>query len=227
MFDTRTHFSIAALVAALSTAALAQAPPSPPLGPPSFGTSPYDLAQLPESKGIVRQYTLTPRGDVDGLILQDGTEVKVPPHLSALLVYAVRPGDAVTMRGLRAMAIPLVDAASIRNDASEATIVDDGGPAGRFQQTMVSGKIAMLLHGRRGEVNGALLEDDTTLRLPPHEAERLSNLLTVGRPLSASGRFTQTPLGRVLEVQSLGQSADAMTAIDFPPAAKGAKVGKR
>jgi hypothetical protein len=30
--------------------------------------------------------------------------------------------------------------------------------------------IAMLLHGRRGEVIGALLEDSTALRLPPHEA---------------------------------------------------------
>jgi hypothetical protein len=226
MFDTRKDLSIAALTAVLSTAVLAQAPPPAPPGPPSLGGSPYDLAQLPETKGVVRQYTLTPRSDVDDLTLQEGTEVKVPPHLSAQLVYVVRPGDAVTIHGLRAMATPLVDVASIRNDASGATVVDDGGPAGKFQQTAVNGTIAMLLHGRRGEVNGALLADGTALRLPPHEAERLSQLLAVGRPLSASGRLMQTPLGRVLEVQSLGQSADAITAIDSPPA-KGAKCGKR
>jgi hypothetical protein len=34
----------------------------------------WDPSQLPETKGIVKQYTLTPRGDVDGLILTDGTE---------------------------------------------------------------------------------------------------------------------------------------------------------
>src|SRR5262249_29128996 len=42
----------------------------------------WDASQLPETKGTVKQYTLTPRGDVDGLILNDGTEVKLPPHLT-------------------------------------------------------------------------------------------------------------------------------------------------
>ena len=47
----------------------------------------WDPSQLPETKGTVKQYTLTPRGDVDGLILNDGTEVKLPPHLSSQVVY--------------------------------------------------------------------------------------------------------------------------------------------
>ena len=57
----------------------------------------WDPSQLPETKGTVKQYTLTPRGDVDGLILNDGTEIKLPPHLSSQVVYAIRPGDAVTI----------------------------------------------------------------------------------------------------------------------------------
>jgi hypothetical protein len=85
----------------------------------------WDAAQLPETKGTVRQYTLTPRGDVDGFILTDGTEVKVPKHLSAQLVYAIRPGDAVTIRGLKAFALRLVDAATISNDATGGTVVDN------------------------------------------------------------------------------------------------------
>jgi hypothetical protein len=44
----------------------------------------------------VARYTLTPRGDVDGLLLSDGTEVHFPPHISAQLVYAIKPGDAIT-----------------------------------------------------------------------------------------------------------------------------------
>jgi hypothetical protein len=50
------------------------------LGAVAYGqtTGPvWDASQLPETKGIVKQYTLTPRGDVDGLILNDGTEVKL------------------------------------------------------------------------------------------------------------------------------------------------------
>src|ERR1700704_3733730 len=84
----------------------------------------WDSSQLPESRGTVKQYTLTPRGDVDGLILTDGTEVKLPPHLTAQIVYSVRPGDAVTVRGLRARALPLIDAASVTNFVTGATVVD-------------------------------------------------------------------------------------------------------
>src|SRR5712675_2859134 len=62
----------------------------------------WDSSQLPESRGTVRQYTLTPRGDVDGLILSDGTEVKLPPHLTGQVVFAIRPGDQVSIRGLHA-----------------------------------------------------------------------------------------------------------------------------
>src|SRR4051812_28346748 len=82
----------------------------------------WDPAQLPETKGVVQQYTVTPRGDIDGLILAGGTEVKPPPHLSAQIVFAIKPGDAVTVHGLKARAVPLVDAASITNDATGAMV---------------------------------------------------------------------------------------------------------
>jgi hypothetical protein len=90
----------------------------------------WDASQLPETRGVVRQYTLTPRGDVDGFILNDGTEVKLPPHLTSQIVFAVRPGDAVTIRGLKAQALPMVDAASVTNFATGATVVDTGPPGG-------------------------------------------------------------------------------------------------
>src|SRR3954452_1678330 len=90
----------------------------------------WDSSQLPETRGTVRQYTLTPRGDVDGLILSDGTEVKLPPHLTAQIVYAIRPNDPVSIRGLRARAVPLIDAASITNTATGRSVVDNGPDRG-------------------------------------------------------------------------------------------------
>jgi hypothetical protein len=57
---------------------------------------------MPDIKGKVAQYSLTSRGTVDGLILTDGTEVNLPPHASTQLVFAVHPGDAVTIRGTKA-----------------------------------------------------------------------------------------------------------------------------
>lgn len=178
----------------------------------------WDSSQLPESRGTVKQYTLTPRGDVDGVILTDGTEVKLPPHLSAQTVFAIRPGDQVSVRGLRARAIPLVDAASITNVATGKSVVDNGPPdrrAANDDQT-ISGRIALQLHGKRGEVNGVVLDDGTTLRLPPPEAERMQDQLSQGRNISVRGDVLDTALGKVVEVRAIGTSPEQMTEVRGP-----------
>jgi hypothetical protein len=190
----------------------------------------WDSSQLPETKGIVKQYTLTPRGDVDGLLLTDGTEIKLPPHLSAQLVYAVRPNDAISVRGLKARALPLVDAASITNDATRVTVVDNGppnGPGRAVTETTLSGKIATVLHGKRGEVNGAVLENGTMLRLPPPEAERMQALLQQGQTVAARGISLVTPLGTVVDVRAIGSSAEQLTELAIPPPRGGPKGGPK
>lgn len=194
---------------------------------PSIGLGTYDLSQLPETKGVVKQFTLSPRGDVDGFIMQDGTEVNFPPHLGTQIVFALKPGDAVSIRGLRARMTPLVDAAVIRNEATGATVTDTGpGPRPDASATLLSGTITQLLHGKRGEVNGALLEDGTIVRLPPHEVARLGDVLTAGKPISVSGRLNATPLGKVIDAWSIGASQTSMTELDHPPEPKGPK-GKK
>jgi hypothetical protein len=189
----------------------------------------WDAAQLPETKGTVRQYTLTPRGDVDGFILTDGTEVKVPKHLSTQLVYAVRPGDAVTVRGLKAFALPLIDAGTITNDATGAMIVDNGppGPDRWGSATTIAGKVSATLHGPRGEVNGAILENGTILRLGPREAAYQSALLQPGQTLAARGVSTTTVLGTVMEVEAIGASPNQLMEIGPPPGGPGRGPGPK
>ena len=150
-------------------------------------------SQLPATNGTVRQYTLTPRGDVDGLILTDGTEVKVPPHLTGQIVYSIHPGDAVTIRGMRARALPLVQAESITNNANGRTVADNGppGPVGAGPETTLSGRVSATLHGARGEVNGALLDNGIVLRLPPPEADRMQALLQPGQIIALRGARTR------------------------------------
>ena len=174
----------------------------------------WDPGTLPETKGTVRQYTLTPRGDVDGLILVDGTEVKLPPHLTGQVVFAVKPGDAVTVHGMKARALPLIDGALVRNDATGATIVDAGPPDRTGEETTLTGRVAMALHGKRGEVNGALLENGTSLRLPPPEAARWSAFLQPNQTVTIRGVATRSALGTVVDVTALGPSQDRMTELD-------------
>ena len=181
----------------------------------------YDPAQLPAIQGKVAEYSLTPRGDVDGLILADGTEVHTPPHLGTQIVYAVKPGDAVTVRGLKARAIAMVQALSVRNDATGATVTDTGaggppGPHGMQQALSATGRIKAQLHGPRGDLNGALLEDGTIVRLPPPEAERLASTLAVGATLTVQGSGLQGPLGRVIEARSIGPDSAHLQQVALP-----------
>ncbi len=182
----------------------------------------YDPSQLPAIQGKVAQYSLTPRGDVDGLILADGTEIHTPPHLGTQLVYAVKPGDAVTIRGLKARAISMVQAMSVKNDATGATVTDTGaggppGPHDTQQALSDTGRIKAQLHGPRGDLNGALLEDGTIVRLPPPEAQRLASTLTAGASVTVQGNGFEGPLGRVIEARSIGPDATHLAQVATPP----------
>jgi len=205
--------------------------PSPTLSAAFVQAPFYDPGQLPTYTGRVQQFTLTPRGDIDGLILSDGTEVKTPPHLSTSIAYSIKPGDSLTIHGLRAAALPLIQAVSLTDQANGRTIVDNGpaappGPPGPPPGVgplpvpgvgpgraaplpgliEVQGRVRMALHGPQGEVNGALLEDGTVLRLPPPAAMTFATLLQPGQTLVAEGVGFSDALGKVLEVRQLGTS---------------------
>jgi hypothetical protein len=225
------------LILTLSSAAFAQLGPEPPApATAADAVAPlYDPQQLPSHRGQVLQFTLTPRGEIDGLILTDGTEVKTPPHLSTQIAYSVKPGDTVTIHGLQAAALPLIQAVSITDEANRRTVIDSGpegpgrGPGGRRPapdegpgpraslQSELHGRVRLSLHGPRGEVNGALLDDGTVLRVPPVEADWLVDLLRPGRSLFAQGALVSTAIGKVFEVQQIGPSRDQLTPVDVPP----------
>lgn len=177
----------------------------------------YDPNQLPATQGKVAQYTLTPRGDVDGLILQDGTEVHVPPHLSTQLVFAIHPGDSITIHGLKARALPMIMAMSITNDATHTTVVSTG-PRGRDGGNAMeaTGRVKADLHGPRGDFNGVLLDDGTVVHLPPREAERGAAQLAVGQTLYVRGFGIANALGHVIEARAFGPSKDQVTTISAP-----------
>jgi hypothetical protein len=177
----------------------------------------YDPAQLPETKGKVAQYSLTPRGDVDGLILADGTEVHVPPHLSNQLVFAVKPGDAVTIHGLKARAVPMIMAGSVTNDATGVAVAGSGrGPRGDATEIEASGRVKAQLHSPRGDVDGVVLTDGTIIRLPPPEAQRLSASLAPGATVFARGPGYAGPLGKVVGAQSLGPDKEHTQTVAGP-----------
>lgn len=87
----------------------------------------------------------------------------------------------------------------------------------------MSGKVAAALHGMRGELNGAVLENGTVLRMPPPEAERLQSFLQQGQTVAVRGVNSVTPLGTVVDVRAIGASPDQLTELAAPPPRGGPK----
>jgi hypothetical protein len=185
------------------------------------GAQAYDPNQLPSYRGKVQLFTLTPPGDIDGLILTDGTEIKTPPHLSTALAVTIRPGDAITVHGLKAAQLPVVQALSITNEATGKAVIDFGpdhaGPSSSVSQTVerkaVSGRVRMLLHGPLGDINGVLLEDGTVLRVPGPEVSRFNALFAPGQAIVARGIKRVSVAGTVVEVTAIGPSPERLQSI--------------
>ncbi len=205
---------------ALGGAGLAVAQPGPRGGAAATAAPVYDPAQLPSFKGTVAQYSLTPRGEVDGLILADGTEVHLPPFVSTQLVFAVKPGDAVTIHGVKARALPMVAARSVTNDASGATVLVMPPQRGHGRMggaaLEAEGKVAAVLHTPRGEANGVRLEDGTIVRLPPGEAKRLAETMAVGKSVAVRGAGYAGPLGRVIAARQIGETKESLKDVAGP-----------
>ncbi|WP_295970937.1 hypothetical protein [uncultured Xanthomonas sp.] len=178
-----------------------------------------DPDSLPETRGTLARFLLNPKADVDGLLFDDGTEVHTPPHLSAQLLKALRPGAGLGVRGLKPRGADVLVALAVDPDGS-ARIVDGGPHAGphtpkpkppakhKPAQDAVrhAGTIARLLHGPHGQVHGALLEDGLIVRFPPHAVPESARWLAAGKPLVAQGELLESALGQVLHAQALGAS---------------------
>ena len=195
----------------LSGTALAQAPV-------------YDPEQLPAFHGKVASYSLTARDELDGLILDDGTEVHISPRLSSELVFAFKPGDSVTVHGLKASTGSMVQALSIANDGTGNKLTDTFQPTNPPDRPVFTpprmmearGRIKMPLHAPDERVDGVLLEDGTIIRLAPGYVPPNADCLLPGQDVVvATGTGITGLLGRVMETRSI--ALDAETSVEGVP----------
>jgi hypothetical protein len=195
---------------------LAGAPPAPvPPAPPA----PQPLAPqgTPVATGSVQLYLLNPDGEVDGLLLADGTVVKFPPHLGSVLTAAVKPGASVSVVGFPGAATSYghaVHALSITNTATGQTVVDQPPatpPIPPFMRGLsrtsltVSGTVARFLMNPPGDVDGLVLTSGEEVRFPPHLGQTVVTALG-GRPgtsITASGYGARNAFGTAVEASSL------------------------
>jgi hypothetical protein len=165
-----------------------------------------------EIKGKIAQYSLNLRGVVDGLILADGAELRIPRHISTELAFVARPGDAVTIRGFKTTASPDLRVSTVTNDATG--VVVDAGPSATPSKINVESRIKLQLHDTGGRLDGVLLDDGTVVRMPPIDAEQHAAALAVGLPLFVNGDGISTPLGKVIAAHEIGPNQTDIAKID-------------
>jgi hypothetical protein len=194
-------FAVLVLIAFVSRAsAQAPAPDQPPVGqsgapplPPPYAQPqlpppPLDATTRPVQNGgvtpsvagVVKQYLLTPVGDVEGLELQDGTDVRFPPHMGPALAAVVKPGDRVNVVGFvgpRTRYGQAIKALTITNTGTNQSVVDQPPTepppppwmrAASMKTMTVSGTLDRYILNDRGDIDGLIVSNGEEVKFPPH-----------------------------------------------------------
>jgi hypothetical protein len=172
-------------------------------------------------EGTMVRYLINPFGEVDGLFLDDGLLVSLPPHMSADVADLVRPGDAVAVAGIPE-GESRFEACSITHLASDRTLVRrkpawNGKVMPRelrmaeLEELSVSGKIERVVTGKRGEPRIVVLDNGANVRLPGKippgarfNASFDTRMLHPGARFAARGLGTETRYGSSLEAFAIG-----------------------
>ncbi|MFM0395801.1 hypothetical protein [Paraburkholderia phytofirmans] len=187
----------------------AVAPPPPP--PPA----PLAIQQQPVvATGTVSRFVINPEGDVDGLLLGDGSLVHFPPHMSSQLVSVVHAGDPVQIAGFRGGA-GNVTAQQITNQRTSQQVVDQPPPVNAMHlppalrgaglvKLSVKGTVARVTTAPRGEPDGVMLSNGTVIKMPPPQAQQFANLMRPDAVVAASGYGTRNQFGEALQATAFG-----------------------
>lgn len=211
---------MAGLVCPLSPAqdrASDHSPSVPVLDPPS-------MDKPPVADGIVDRYLLNPRGEVNGLLLRDGSQMHVTLRAAQDLTKAIQPGDHIRVHGRRVSDSPLVKPDVIINvtDGRSFTVpyrLDLPMPPREERRTVTemhaAGTIQVLLYDHlKDVVNGALLSDGTQVRLPPDVGDHFHSSLQQNMDVEVRGYGTTTPYGSALEAIAIGRKGQPLTHLD-------------
>jgi len=199
----------------MTAVAMAQTP-APTM--PSAATQPQQFvgSSAPSVAGRVEQYLLTPHGEVEGLLLADGTAVRFTPHLGVTLASTVRPGDNVSAVGFLGPGTSYgraLKALTITNTASGQTVVDQPPTSrpvpphlrGLAQVPLtVSGTVAHFLTNPKGDVDGLVLATGEQVKFKPHHGALILTMLgRTSGAITASGYGARNAFGTVVAAESI------------------------
>jgi hypothetical protein len=178
----------------------------------------------PSVTGKVQQYLLSPHGEVEGLLLADGTSVRFPPHEGQALAEIAKPGDEIaavgflgpaTSYGRALKAITITDTATGQSLTNQSPANPPLPPDMRgliLKPLTVSGVVAHFLVNDAGDVDGLILNGGEEVKFGPHNGQVVAMMLCgqTGKTVEASGYGTQNGFGTVVDAMSLSVDGQAV-----------------
>lgn len=231
----RRHLLTCAIVLAMGTA-MAQEPrnalPPPPAPPAGAGQAaplapppppaPLAEARRSQASGTIARFLVNPNGDVDGVLLDDHTQVGMPPGMGTSLASKLHRGDRISVEGFRVGNLPLLQADSIKSGSLQLTDTPPATPPAppappALQPMDAHGRVMQPLYGPRGDVAGVLLDEGSILRMPPPAIARAGALVQPNARLSVKGFGVATPYGRAIQVTAIGPTPGSEQPVATPP----------
>jgi hypothetical protein len=167
-----------------------------------------DPLSLPSTEGEVARFLFNAEGHCDGFLFVSGQQVHFPPHLSQALLKKVRLGDRVRVRGLKPRGADVLVALTLTTNAGHTLEdVDAATPdmAARPKHKSIhrDGVVTRCLYAPRGEVNGALLEDGSILRMHHKDNDKLLHFLKPGTGVTVWGEQIRVRRQNVIDIAHL------------------------
>lgn len=156
-------------------------------------------------RGVVRRFRTNRHQDIDGLLLDDGTDVRFPPHVGHQIETCISIGDTITIDGetkTKPRGEVVFEARRIQWLDQTIEIHPPGPDQAKTTQHTdqamnAHGKLVQFHWNRHGELDGFRLDDETEVKFPPHLAHSLEASINVGATVLVQGRRHVTPKGDV------------------------------
>lgn len=182
----------------------------------------FDPTQLPSFTGTVDRFLPAPDGHVDRLVFKEGPQIVFPPDAFEAVQRVAPKGQPLVVWGIRARTAAVITMLAYAAPEGEPTVLDrfywrpePGRQQGR-RDIMLIGKVWVPYLSPQGQTAGAILENGDVIRIEPSAAGGFKDRLAAGARIVAAGPGAETPLGKAIDAERIGETVDKLEPVPEP-----------
>lgn len=225
MLKISRRLSQAAICAALAETVAFAAPLIAAAQPSKTESLWFDPTQLPSFTGVVDRFLPNPDGSVDRLIFKEGPQIAFPPDAFEVIREVAPVGHPLVVWGIRARSAPIITMLAFGAPDGEPNILDRfywrPGPSQKQarQKMLLVGTVWVPYLSPQGKTAGAILENGDVIRVEPKVAAILTDRFVAGGKIAAEGTGVDTPLGKAIDAERIGDSIATLESVPRPESA--------